>query len=57
MHPDIDAWQPWDPATFTARMPGADLATARPRMSAAQRDWLRDAVARVHPGHDWASLG
>lgn len=34
----------------------ADLAVAWPRMSDAQRTWLRDAVAQVHPGHDWISL-
>jgi hypothetical protein len=34
----------------------ADLATAWPRMTEAQRDWLRESVARVHPGHDWATL-
>jgi hypothetical protein len=33
----------------------ADLETAWPLMSAAQRDWFRDAVAQVHPGHEWAS--
>ncbi|MFG1609129.1 nucleotidyltransferase domain-containing protein [Actinoplanes sp. NPDC049265] len=34
----------------------ADLATAWPRMSPGQRDWFRQAVAQVHPGHEWASL-
>lgn len=34
----------------------ADLATAWPRMSAEQRAWLRSAVEKVHPGHEWASF-
>jgi hypothetical protein len=31
----------------------ADFAAVLPRMSAAQRAWLRDALVKVHPGHDW----
>lgn len=30
-----------------------DLANAWPRMSSAQRDWLRDAVGRLYPEHAW----
>jgi hypothetical protein len=31
----------------------ADFAAALPRLDAARREWLRDALARVHPGHAW----
>ncbi|MGN6634236.1 MAG: hypothetical protein ACTHJ6_02070, partial [Oryzihumus sp.] len=31
----------------------ADFASAAPRLDAARRGWLRDALARVHPGHEW----
>jgi hypothetical protein len=30
-----------------------DLERAWPLLDERQRDWLRDAVARVHPGHAW----
>jgi hypothetical protein len=30
-----------------------DFDTALPRLDAAQRAWLRDAIAVVHPGHPW----
>ena len=33
-----------------------DLARALPQMSGVQRAWLREAVARVHPGHAWLDL-
>lgn len=33
----------------------ADFAAAWPRMTEAQRQWLRDAVAMAHPGHEWVS--
>lgn len=31
----------------------ADFAAAHPRLDAAARDWLADALARCHPGHPW----
>lgn len=31
----------------------ADFAATLPRLDAARRDWLRDALERVHPGHAW----
>ena len=31
----------------------ADFAAALPRLDAARREWLRDALERVHPGHEW----
>jgi Aminoglycoside-2''-adenylyltransferase len=31
----------------------ADFEAALPRLDAARREWLRDALARVHPGHEW----
>ncbi len=34
----------------------ADLATALPLLTPADRDWLRDALRRVHPGHQWLAL-
>ena len=30
-----------------------DLSRALPMMDAASRSWLRDSIARVHPGHAW----
>jgi hypothetical protein len=33
----------------------ADFAAALPLLSAAERTWLRDALALVHPGHEWAT--
>jgi len=30
-----------------------DLAAALPRLDAERRQWLRDALLRVHPGHAW----
>ena len=34
----------------------ADLDLALPLMAAERRRWLRDALARVHPGHEWLDL-
>ncbi len=31
----------------------ADLEAVLPRLDDERRAWLRDALARVHPGHDW----
>lgn len=31
----------------------ADFATTLPQLDAGQRAWLREALARVHPGHRW----
>jgi hypothetical protein len=31
----------------------ADFAAALPRLDAARRELLRDALSRVHPGHAW----
>lgn len=31
----------------------ADFAAALPMLAAGQRDWLREMLARVHPGHHW----
>ncbi len=31
----------------------ADFAAALPRLDRARREWLRDALERVHPGHAW----
>jgi len=31
----------------------ADFAAALPRLDAGRREWLRDALERVHPGHEW----
>ena len=31
----------------------ADFEAVLPRLDAARRDWLRAALARVHPGHAW----
>lgn len=31
----------------------ADLAAALPKMTGAQRCWLSESLARLHPGHDW----
>lgn len=33
----------------------ADFAAALPRLDRPRREWLRKALARVHPGHDWLS--
>ena len=33
-----------------------DLAAALPRLAPERRVWLRDAVARVHPGHKWLDV-
>jgi hypothetical protein len=30
-----------------------DLEAALPRLDGERRAWLRDAVAQVHPGHEW----
>lgn len=30
-----------------------DLAATLPRLDGARRDWLRESIARVHPGHAW----
>ena len=30
-----------------------DLAATLPRLDGERRAWLRDALARVHPGHEW----
>ena len=30
-----------------------DFAATLPRLDAERRAWLRDALARVHPGHEW----
>ena len=36
----------------------ADFASALPRLDDARRGWLRDALRRAHPGHEWlAALG
>ena len=32
-----------------------DFDTVTPLLSAAQRDWLRDALSATHPGHPWTS--
>jgi hypothetical protein len=32
---------------------GVDFAAALPRLEPERRDWLRDALERVHPGHEW----
>ena len=34
----------------------ADFADALPRLDAARREWLRDALELVHPGHEWLTL-
>jgi hypothetical protein len=34
----------------------ADFDAALPRMSADQREWLRTALAKVHPGHVWIDV-
>lgn len=31
----------------------ADFARALPGLTADERDWLRDSLAPLHPGHDW----
>jgi hypothetical protein len=31
----------------------ADFEQARPRLNASARRWLRNALQRVHPGHEW----
>ena len=31
----------------------ADFAATLPRLDTARREWLRDALARIHPGHAW----
>jgi Aminoglycoside-2''-adenylyltransferase len=31
----------------------ADFEAALPRLAAERREWLRDALERVHPGHEW----
>jgi hypothetical protein len=31
----------------------ADLANVLPRLTAAQRAWLGEALSRAHPGHEW----
>ena len=33
----------------------ADFDAAMPRLSEAQRQWLHDALVKVHPGHEWIS--
>jgi hypothetical protein len=33
-----------------------DLTQTLPALETTQRDWLRDAIALVHPGHDWLAL-
>ena len=32
---------------------GADFQAALPRLDAERRAWLRDALERVHPSHEW----
>ncbi|GAA2684645.1 nucleotidyltransferase domain-containing protein [Actinoplanes palleronii] len=34
----------------------ADFRAVRPHLSASRRDWLINALARVHPGHPWQPL-
>ena len=34
----------------------ADFERCAPTLDGDQRDWLRDAVARAHPGHAWIAL-
>jgi aminoglycoside-2''-adenylyltransferase len=31
----------------------ADFAAVLPRLDTGRREWLRDALERVHPGHEW----
>jgi hypothetical protein len=31
----------------------ADFLTALPKLELSERRWLRDCLARLHPGHDW----
>jgi len=31
----------------------ADYAALAPRLTAAERGWLNDALEAVHPGHPW----
>ena len=33
-----------------------DFATTVPHLDAAQRAWLREALALVHPGHRWLEV-
>ncbi len=35
----------------------ADLEVAWPLMTPDQQGWFHDALARVHPGHEWLALG
>jgi hypothetical protein len=52
---------PWHPGTLAERLTGvgprpkdeADFANVRPRLTAAQRAWLGDALSLIHPGHEW----
>ena len=46
---------------FKAKRPdeeknAADLADTLPRLDPDRRRWLRDAIARVHPGHPWLEV-
>lgn len=41
------------PADCAELMAGADLAAALPLLPPHRRDWLRDMVAHLHPGHAW----
>lgn len=34
----------------------ADLRLALPKLEASERRWLREALDRVHPGHDWLGM-
>jgi hypothetical protein len=38
-------WEPWSPAEVARRLADVD---------AGQRAWLREALARVAPAHEWA---
>jgi hypothetical protein len=40
-------------AKHTRPKDDADFAAALPLLDAARRDWLRDALELVHPGHRW----
>ena len=40
-------------AKHTRPKDDADLAATLPLLDDGQRDWLRDTIARLHPGHRW----
>ena len=48
--PDVEQWDAWRPEQVVELF---DFAAALPRLHRAWSEWLREALGRVHPGHEW----